>query len=175
VLRALAGERDGAAILSELGDAAAELLGPDPGTSTAKSREVAGEDARFRLFYRICQALREAARRGPRLIVLDDLHWADAPSLLLLRFAARELADCGLLFLGTYRDVELRRGHPLASLLGELARLPHFQRLLLRGSSSRMSRAISAKRSTTKRATTERSVTQRPVSLRAVISRASSE
>jgi DNA-binding winged helix-turn-helix (wHTH) protein/tetratricopeptide (TPR) repeat protein len=133
VLRALAGERDGGAILSELGDAAAELLGPDPGTSTAKSREVAGEDARFRLFYRICQALREAARRGPRLIVLDDLHWADAPSLLLLRFAARELADCGLLFLGTYRDVELRRGHPLASLLGELARLPHFQRLLLRG------------------------------------------
>ena len=133
VLRALAGERDGGAILSELGDAAAELLGPDPGTSAAKSREVAGDDARFRLFYRICQALREAARRGPRLIVLDDLHWADTPSLLLLRFAARELADCGLLILGTYRDVELRRGHPLASLLAELARLPHFQRLLLRG------------------------------------------
>ncbi len=135
VLRALAREREGDAIVAELGDAAEEIL--TPGTSPDSALAAAGENARFLLFYRICQALREAARRGPRVIVLDDLHWADTPSLLLLRFAARELADTAILMLGTYRDVELRRGHPLASLLGELARLPNFQRFVLRGLKTR--------------------------------------
>ena len=55
------------------------------------------------------------------VLVLDDLHWADEPSLLLLRFAARELASSGLLILGTYRDVELGRHHPLARMLGEIS------------------------------------------------------
>ena len=35
--------------------------------------------------------------------------------------------------LGTYRDVEVRRGHPLGSILGALAREPHCERVLLRG------------------------------------------
>ncbi len=53
------------------------------------------------------------------VIVLDDLHWADEPSLLLLKFAAREIGSSGLLVVGTYRDVELGRHHPLARVLGE--------------------------------------------------------
>jgi predicted ATPase len=55
----------------------------------------------------VTSLLLAAARDRPIVIVLDDLHWADEPSLLLLRFAARELASSGLLILGTYRDVEL--------------------------------------------------------------------
>jgi tetratricopeptide (TPR) repeat protein len=133
ILRALAREREGEAIAAALGDAASEILSPDPGGGTGPLQAGAGEDARFVLFYRICQALREAARRGPRVIVLDDLHWADPSSLLLLRFAARELSDSAILIVVTYRDVELRRGHPLAALLGELVRLPQVERLLLRG------------------------------------------
>ena len=79
------------------------------------------EEARFRLFDSVTSLLLAAARDRPIVIVLDDLHWADEPSLLLLRFAARELASSGLLILGTYRDVELGRHHPLARMLGEMS------------------------------------------------------
>jgi len=67
------------------------------------------------------------------VLVLDDLHWADHPSLLLLEFVARELSNARLLIIGTYRDVELSRQHPLSRSLGELTRERLFQRVLLRG------------------------------------------
>ena len=58
----------------------------------------------------IASSPRSRARpaRQPLLVVLDDLHWADAGSLLLLEFVARELGTMPLLVLGTARDVELR-------------------------------------------------------------------
>jgi tetratricopeptide (TPR) repeat protein len=65
--------------------------------------------------------------------VLDDLHWADEASLRLLGFLARALDDACLLVVATYRDVELRRGHPLNELLGALAREPACERIPLRG------------------------------------------
>ena len=58
----------------------------------------------------------------PLVLVLDDLHWADEPSLLLLQFIARGARDAALLVIGTYRDVELGRHHPLSRALGELVR-----------------------------------------------------
>ena len=67
------------------------------------------------------------------VLVLDDLHWADHPSLLLLEFLARELANARILVVGTYRDMELSRQHPLSRSLGELTRERLFQRVLLRG------------------------------------------
>ncbi len=57
----------------------------------------------------------------------------DQPSLLLLQFVARELGNSRLLLIGTYRDMELSRQHPLAESLGELTRERLFQRVLLRG------------------------------------------
>jgi class 3 adenylate cyclase len=78
------------------------------------------EEARFRLFDSVTSFLVAAARDRPMVIVLDDLHWADEPSLLLLKYAAAEIASSGLLIVGTYRDVELGRHHPLARVLGEL-------------------------------------------------------
>jgi predicted ATPase len=91
------------------------------------------EEARFRLFDSVTSLMLAAARDRPIVIVLDDLHWADEPSLLLLRFAARELASSGLLILGTYRDVELGRHHPLARVLGEISGIEGCGRILLRG------------------------------------------
>src|SRR5262249_36777924 len=55
------------------------------------------------------------------------------PSLLLLEFLARDLAAARLLVVATYRDVEVRRGDPLARTLGDLARRPHVMRLTLGG------------------------------------------
>ena len=74
-----------------------------------------------------------AAHHRPLVLVLDDLHWADHPSLLLLEFLARELSGTRLLVVGTYRDMELSRGHPLSLTLGGLTRERLFQRVLLRG------------------------------------------
>ena len=67
------------------------------------------------------------------MLVLDDLHWAGHPSLLLLEFVARELGNSRLMVIGTYRDVDLSRQHPLSQTLGELTRERLFQRVLLRG------------------------------------------
>jgi predicted ATPase len=91
------------------------------------------EQARFRLFDAITSFFRYASHRQPVVLILDDLHWADRPSLLLLEFVAREIAGARLLVLGTYRDVELSRQHPLFHTLGELTREPLFRRLMLGG------------------------------------------
>ena len=91
------------------------------------------EQARFRLFDSITAFLKSAGRTQPLVLILDALHWADHPSLLLLEFLARELGNARLLIIGTYRDMELSRRHPLAVTLGELTRERLFQRVLLRG------------------------------------------
>ena len=91
------------------------------------------ESARFRLFSSITTFLKSASRGRPLVLILEDLHWADKPSLLLLEFFARELTGARLLLIGTYRDVELNRQHPLSETLAQLTRERVFDRILLRG------------------------------------------
>jgi predicted ATPase len=90
-------------------------------------------EARFRMFESIRQLLAGLSRHRALLIVLDDLHWADGPSLRLLEFLAPELGESRTLLIGTYRVTELSRQHPLSNALGSLARVPHFARLNLAG------------------------------------------
>jgi tetratricopeptide (TPR) repeat protein len=92
-----------------------------------------GEPARFQLFDALTRYLRRIAARRPTLLILDDLHWADTPSLLLLQFLAREIADSPLMVVGTYRDIEVDADHPLAGVVNELRRTRRFQQLALRG------------------------------------------
>lgn len=80
------------------------------------------ESARFRLFDAVATLLKNVARSGPLLMVIDDLHDADQPSLQMLRFVARETKDARLLIIGTYRDVEVRQSLELGKLIGDLAR-----------------------------------------------------
>src|SRR5581483_904889 len=89
--------------------------------------------ARFRLFDSIATFLRNAARVRPLVLILDDLHWADKPSLLLLQFILRELGDSRVLIVGTYRDTEVGRQHPLVQALGGLALLGQTSRIALSG------------------------------------------
>ncbi len=72
------------------------------------------ESARFRLFDSISTFLKNGSHSQPLMLVLDDLHWADKSSLLLLEFLALEIAGSSLLVIGTFRDVELSRQHPLS-------------------------------------------------------------
>jgi tetratricopeptide (TPR) repeat protein len=90
------------------------------------------EQARFRLYDACCTFLKNAAAT-PLVLVLDDLHWADKSSLLLLQFLVREIGDARLLLVGTYRDVEVLRGHPLGDVLPQLRRERTVDRFLLRG------------------------------------------
>jgi eukaryotic-like serine/threonine-protein kinase len=113
-----------AQILPELREMFSDL--PEPGPSES-------EGARFRLFDAISEFLRRAADTKPILLALDDLHAADAPSLLLLQFAVRELASSPLFIIGAYRDVDPVPAEPLTSVLAELSREPVVLRLSLHG------------------------------------------
>jgi eukaryotic-like serine/threonine-protein kinase len=91
------------------------------------------ESAQFRLFDAYCAFIRAGAERAPLLIVLDDLHWADKPSLLLLQHFAREFSHVRALVVCTYRDTDLSRTHPLSEALATLNREAGFLRIPLRG------------------------------------------
>ena len=91
------------------------------------------EQARFRLFDSITTFMKNAAHSRPLMLVLDDLHWADGSSLLLLEFLVREIQSSPLLVLGTYRDVEVSRRHILSQTLGSLIREQCFLRVQLSG------------------------------------------
>jgi class 3 adenylate cyclase/DNA-binding CsgD family transcriptional regulator len=91
---------------------------------------------RYRVFEAVDELLTRAWNLGPVLLVLDDLHWADRPTLLLLKHLARHPGRSGLLVVGTYRDEDFSRGHPLAELLVELRREHGFARLCLAGLSA---------------------------------------
>ena len=67
------------------------------------------------------------------MLVLDDMHWADKPTLLLLRHLLRSATPMRLLVLATYRDTDLDRIHPLAEVLADLRRQPGVDRLDLAG------------------------------------------
>ena len=90
--------------MAELGEAG-WLLQPAsrPGESM---NAAAAADAQFRLFEAVSRCLSGLAADRPVLVVLDDLQWADEPSLRLLAFLARALAANAVLLLGAYRDVE---------------------------------------------------------------------
>jgi len=124
-----AGLADIAGIVPELAERfPAQQPGADAG-DTAQSR--------FRLFDAVAAFWRRAAQRVPQLLIFEDLHWADTTSLRLFAFLAAELEDSAVMVVGTYRDTELSRQHPLFETLAELARSPAFQRIELSGLSSR--------------------------------------
>jgi tetratricopeptide (TPR) repeat protein len=91
------------------------------------------EEERYRLLQAVSDFLGNAAAAKPLLIVLEDLHSADRGTLEMLGHVARNLGDKRLLLVGTYRDIEVDRTHPLSAALAELRRLPAFGRILLRG------------------------------------------
>jgi DNA-binding CsgD family transcriptional regulator len=83
------------------------------------------------LFAGLLHRLRDAPRTT--IIVVEDLHWADAATLDLLRFLARRISDLHVLILATYRDDEVSRSDPLRLLMGDLAGVPAVRRLGLAG------------------------------------------
>ena len=83
--------------------------------------------ARFRLFDAVATALRRLAADRPTVVFIDDLHWADPPSLLLLQFLAREVERCPLALLTTSRTPVA--GSPVGDTVAELARQATVRRI----------------------------------------------
>ncbi len=91
------------------------------------------ETSQYRLFEAVAGTLVAASNRLPILFVIDDLHWAAKPTLLLLRHIASSTASARLMIVGTYRDSDLYRAHPLAEILGDLRRIEGVERIALTG------------------------------------------
>jgi tetratricopeptide (TPR) repeat protein len=81
--------------------------------------------ARFQLFESVTTVLKNVASIGPLVIVIDDLHDTDHPSLLLLKIIAGQSKEARILLVGSYRDTEVRQSQELTRLIGELSREGH--------------------------------------------------
>ncbi len=125
-------------LVGELGPGAAEVAAilPElyeliPGLRQPATPE--SEGARFRLFHATAEFLQRASEKRTLVLILDDLHAADTPSLLLLQFLARELGSMHVLLLAAMRDVDPTPAEPLTAMLAEVAREPVTRRASLTG------------------------------------------
>ena len=123
----------GSLVIGLVGKAVAEKLGwTEQLAQLARRKEekpgvAAPAIEQSHIFEQYTQVLRGLAERQPLVLVVDDLHWADAASINLLFHLGRRIEGSRILIVGTYRpeDVALRRGaerHPLESVVNELQR-----------------------------------------------------
>ena len=91
------------------------------------------ETERLLLFEAVAGLLIVASGEAPVLLVLDDVHWADESSLLLLLHLLRGGVPAELAVVATYRDTDVDRVHPLAGVLADLRRVRGATRLSLDG------------------------------------------
>ncbi|HET9184562.1 MAG TPA: AAA family ATPase, partial [Solirubrobacterales bacterium] len=88
---------------------------------------------RYRLFEEAAALVRGLSRERPVLVVLDDLHWADAATMAMLRQVLRGWRSSRILALATYRPTELEPERPLGRLIADLPREGPAQRADLGG------------------------------------------
>jgi DNA-binding SARP family transcriptional activator len=93
----------------------------------------ASESERYMLYQSIEGLLAAAGAGGSVLLVLEDLQWADLPTLRLLRRLLGSPRRLPMMLLCTCRVSDLADGHPLRELLADLHREPHSLRLALGG------------------------------------------
>jgi predicted ATPase len=133
-------ESDLDALTADLGPDAPELARIVPLVSErthVKSRPPKNpEEDRWRLLDAAMHLLRTVSRRSPLLLVLEDLQDADRATLDLLLHVARNLHGARILVVGTYRDMEVDRAHPLSAALTELHRASNVARVQLQGLST---------------------------------------
>jgi class 3 adenylate cyclase/tetratricopeptide (TPR) repeat protein len=126
------------AVISELGDdhlAALVHLVPAlqkrrPDLEATRSSDPDAE--RWMLYGAVVALIERASLEAPVVLLLDDLHWADRPTLQLLRHSSNSVVG-RVVVLGTYREAELSSSHPLTETLAALTREPWVTRMPLSG------------------------------------------
>jgi predicted ATPase/DNA-binding SARP family transcriptional activator len=91
------------------------------------------ESERLRLFEAVATFLDRASHSAALVLALDDLHWADVPTLQLLEHVVRSVRDSPIFVLATYRDTEAAGDHQLERTLARLRRERVLKRLSLEG------------------------------------------
>jgi DNA-binding CsgD family transcriptional regulator len=136
ILRALAQELGPEEFGRLAGENLADILTVAPDLRAMFGRvasEAGDEGARFRAYDAVASLLVRASDDRPLLLVLEDMHWADAPSLLLLLQVVGDLARCRVMAVCTYRDSELAPEHPLKAWLADFVRGGESSEILLTG------------------------------------------
>jgi hypothetical protein len=103
-------------------ESSATSLASLAGAAGGASSQADAEQTRFRVFDAITQRLVRSSAASPLLLVIDDAHAADLPSLHLLRFVARGLRAARMMIAITHREVEARLRQEAGEILGRVAR-----------------------------------------------------
>lgn len=119
--------------IAEYGESIARLVPALHATEARMVAEEPSESERYVLFRAIEGLISAACEDGPVLLVLEDLHWAELPTLELLRRLLISPRTWPLMLLSTCRVDGLGEDHPLRELLADLHREPHVLRLDLTG------------------------------------------
>jgi class 3 adenylate cyclase/tetratricopeptide (TPR) repeat protein len=120
-----------------LGEGASEVMRLSPALRRAlpdvpPSPELPPEEGRRHFFDAMVEFIARASRQQPLFMVLDDLHWTDEASLMLLEQLAGRLPEVPIMVVGTYRDIELGVSRPLARTLQRLLRQRLTQDMVLK-------------------------------------------
>ncbi len=118
--------------LSRLLPDLAQLVGQPPAPLAADP-----DTERHRLHTAVAELLSAVSRRSPLVVVIEDGHWADTPTLLLLRHLARGAPDASALLVTTFRDTEAEVPEALSAALVDLRRSDGVVRLRLGGLSAK--------------------------------------
>lgn len=127
-LRARLSKIDGSVELAQLAPGIARMARKDP-----KSVRATAEGRRYRMFEALAGLLQAFSRAAPVLLVIEDVHWADRGSGLLLRHLVRAVHDAAICTVVTYCEAELESKSWLSEILGELEREPRATRVALGG------------------------------------------
>ncbi|WP_081282506.1 BTAD domain-containing putative transcriptional regulator [Mycobacterium asiaticum] len=106
---------------------------PDVVPDLASPARADPDTERYALFDAVVALLEIASAASQVVLVLDDLHWAAKPTLLLLRHLLRFGDRARVQVVGTYRSTDLDRSHPLAAMLADLHRDGTADRVHLNG------------------------------------------
>jgi class 3 adenylate cyclase len=115
-------------LVGTLGERVSDLPAP---------RQSDPETERYLLYAAVAGLLEGAGERESLLLILDDLHWADSPTLSLLRHVVSAGSSIPVMVVGTYRDSDPSRDHPLTALLADLHREQGVERIKLTGLDSK--------------------------------------
>ena len=121
VLRSLVAQDPRLGRLAAGASSLARLLPELPAAAAPPATTDEPATARFRLLDEVTSVLLAAAEDRPLVVILEDLQWADPPSLQLLDFLARRLPAARVLVLATWRDLDTPPDDPAVPLLADLA------------------------------------------------------